>query len=106
MWVQLLILTEEERTGLEVMKLEFILKLKIKRNVWLLADMCQQATKLLRFILSLRLYSSCITSRPGCFTLTVYLIETPFNTFANGADPDQATRVRAVFFYVWMTLKF
>ena len=27
--------------GLEVIKLEFILKLKIKRNDWLLADTCQ-----------------------------------------------------------------
>ena len=31
------------RSGLEVIKLEFILRLKIKRNDWLLADMCQQA---------------------------------------------------------------
>ena len=38
------------------MKLEFILKLKIKHNDWL---------QLLRFILRLRLYSSFITSRPG-----------------------------------------
>ena len=29
--------------GLEVLKLEFILKLKIKRTDWLLADMCPQA---------------------------------------------------------------
>ena len=28
---------------LEVIKLEFILRLKIKRNDWLLADMCPQA---------------------------------------------------------------
>ena len=28
-------------------------------------------------------------------TLTFYLIETPFNTFANRADPDQAALVRA-----------
>ena len=27
--------------------------------------------------------------------LTVYIIDTPFNTFANGADPDQAALVRA-----------
>ena len=27
--------------------------------------------------------------------LTLYLIETPFNTFANGADPDQSALVRA-----------
>ena len=30
-------------TGLEVIKLEFILRLKIKRNNWLLADTCTQA---------------------------------------------------------------
>ena len=29
--------------GLEVIKLEVILRLKIKRNDWLLADMCPQA---------------------------------------------------------------
>ena len=29
--------------GLEVIKLEFSLKLKIKHNDWLLADMCLQA---------------------------------------------------------------
>ena len=39
----------------------------------------------LNFRLSLHLY-------PG---LTVYLIETPFNAFANSADPDQAALVRA-----------
>ena len=27
--------------------------------------------------------------------LTLFLIETPFNTFANRADPDQAAHVRA-----------
>ena len=31
------------RHGLEVIKLEFILKLKINRNDWLLADTCLQA---------------------------------------------------------------
>ena len=30
-------------SGLEVIKLDFILKLKIKRNDWLLADTCPQA---------------------------------------------------------------
>ena len=30
-------------TGLEVIKFEFILKPKIKRNDWLFADMCPQA---------------------------------------------------------------
>ena len=29
--------------GLEVLNLEFILRLKIKRNDWLLADTCPQA---------------------------------------------------------------
>ena len=31
------------RPGLEVIKLEYILNLKIKRNDWLLADTCLQA---------------------------------------------------------------
>ena len=31
------------RAGLEVTKLEFILRLKIKLNDWLLADTCPQA---------------------------------------------------------------
>ena len=31
-------------SGLEVIKLEYILRLKIKRNDWLLVDTCQQAT--------------------------------------------------------------
>ena len=30
-------------SGLEVIKLEFILRLKIKRNDWLFADTCPQA---------------------------------------------------------------
>ena len=29
------------------------------------------------------------------FPLTLYLIETPFNIFANRADPDQAALLRA-----------
>ena len=32
-----------QQPGLEVIKLEFILRLKIKRNDWLLADTCPQA---------------------------------------------------------------
>ena len=51
-------------TGLEVIKLEFILRLKTKRNDWLLCGHVQ-SSQLLRFILSLRLYSSFISSRPG-----------------------------------------
>ena len=31
------------RSGLEVIKLEYSLRLKIKLNDWLLADMCPQA---------------------------------------------------------------
>ena len=50
--------------GLEVIKLEFILTHKIKRNDWQLAD-TSASSKSLRIILSMRLYSSCITSRPG-----------------------------------------
>ena len=30
-------------SGLKVIKLEYILRLKIKRNDWLIADMCLQA---------------------------------------------------------------
>ena len=44
--------------GLEVIKLEFILRLKIKRNDWLLAS-----SQSLRSILSLRMFSGFITSR-------------------------------------------
>ena len=32
---------------------------------------------------------SCILKKIVCM-LTLYLIETPFNTFASGADPNQA----------------
>ena len=36
------------RSGLEVIKVEFFLKLKIKRNDWVLADTCPQAANYLR----------------------------------------------------------
>ena len=49
-------------TGIEVIKLEYILILKIKRNDWLLADTCPQATNHCAF-LSCRMYSSLITWR-------------------------------------------
>ena len=62
------------RPGLKVINLEFILKLKIKRNDWLLADMCPQvanhcayvsaSSQSLRFILSMRMISSFITLGP------------------------------------------
>ena len=51
--------------GTEVIKHEFVLKLKIKRNDWLLAITCPQVANHCYFILSLRLYSSFITSGPG-----------------------------------------
>ena len=44
--------------GLDVIKLEYILKLKIKRNDWL-------HSQPLHFILSLRMNSSFIALRPG-----------------------------------------
>ena len=34
---------EEIRSGLKVIKLEYSLRLKIKRSDWLLADTCPQA---------------------------------------------------------------
>ena len=34
---------ETQKTGPKVIKLEYSLRLKIKRNDWLLVDMCQQA---------------------------------------------------------------
>ena len=49
--------------GLEVIKLEYSLRLKIKRNDWMLAD-TSASSQSLRFILSLRMNSSFITSRP------------------------------------------
>ena len=39
----LLIIPPSSRPGLEVIKLESSLRLKIKLNDWLLADMCRQA---------------------------------------------------------------
>ena len=50
--------------GLEVIKPEYSFRLKIRRNDWLLADMCPQAANHCA-ILSLRMNSSFITSRPG-----------------------------------------
>ena len=35
--------TSVKKPGLKVIKLEYILRLKIKRNDWLLADTCPQA---------------------------------------------------------------
>ena len=57
--------TELSSTCPEVIKLEFILKLKIKRNDWLLAGHGSASSHSLRFILSFRLNSSFITSGPG-----------------------------------------
>ena len=50
--------------GLEVIKLEYILRIKIKRYDWLLADMCPQAANHCAF-LSLTMNSSFITARPA-----------------------------------------
>ena len=50
-------------SGLEVIKLEYSLKLIIKCNDRLLADV-SASSQSLRFILSLRMNSSFITSRP------------------------------------------
>ena len=63
--------------ALEVVKLQFILKLKIKRNDWLLADASNQS---MRFILSLRLYSSFITSRPGPEVIKLFPCLTQLST--------------------------
>ena len=51
------------QVSLVVIKLEFIDKLTIKCNDWLLADKCVRKQPIMRFILSLRLYSSFITSK-------------------------------------------
>ena len=57
------------KPGLKVMKLlEFILKLKIKRNDWLLVDTCPQAANHCAL-----LYSSFITSRPGAAQCQIHL---------------------------------
>ena len=50
--------------GLEVIKLEFILRLKIKCNDWLLADTCPQAANHCAFFESETVLKF-ITSRPG-----------------------------------------
>ena len=57
-------LTQTMISGLEVIKLEYRLRLKIKRNDWLLAD-TSASSQSLRFISSLRMNSSFITLRPG-----------------------------------------
>ena len=51
--------------SLEVVKLRFILKLKIKRNEIKRNDWLLASSQSLCFVLSLRLYSSFITSGPG-----------------------------------------
>ena len=56
------------KPSLEVIKLEFILKLKINCTDWQLADMCLvHSSQSLSFILSLRLKQSFITPRPDQF---------------------------------------
>ena len=60
--------------GLEVIKLEFILRLKIKCNDWLIADTCPQAANHWAFILSLSLSSSFITSKSGLLKKTLWVL--------------------------------
>ena len=57
---------ERVKPCLEVIIFEYSLKLKIKRIDWLLADTCHvsASSQSLRFILSLKMNSSFITSRP------------------------------------------
>ena len=52
------------QTGLEVINLEYSLRLKIKRNDWLLAGKCPQAANHSVFF-SMRMNLSFITSTPG-----------------------------------------
>ena len=67
--------------GLDVIKLEFILRLKIKRNDWLLADTCVSAiSQSLRFILSLRMNSCFISSRPGPKVIKLFSYSTQLST--------------------------
>ena len=83
--------------GLEVIKLQFSLKLKIKHNDWLLGDV-SASSQSLRFILSLRMNSSFITSRPGIsafFSLyaissTSYTRQVVFHTIVCGSNNDNA----------------
>ena len=59
--------------GRDVIKLEYSLKLKIKRKNWLLSDLIESSQSL-RLFLSLRVYSSFITSRPGSYQVCVCLM--------------------------------
>ena len=57
----------------EVIKLEYSLKLKIKRNDWLLADMCPQAVS------HCALFGGCLYSRNqnvnlGCIVLNLHTL--------------------------------
>ena len=52
-----------KKHGLEVIKPEYSLKLKIKRNNWLLADMCSQAANHCAYF-EFKNDSCFITSRP------------------------------------------
>ena len=57
-------------SGLEVIKLEYSLRLKIKRNDWLLVDTCPQATNHCDLFFGLRMNSSFIITRPGLLDTT------------------------------------
>ena len=67
-------LEEEERAGPEVIKHKFILKLKIKRNDWLLADTCPQVANhctLLLYYFEFETVPKFYTSGPGCFAFII-----------------------------------
>ena len=64
-------------TGLKVIKLEFILKLKIKHSGWLLAYTCRQAANHCTYILSLRMNLSFINSGPGNATIKIQWYDIP-----------------------------
>ena len=85
-------------TGLEVIKLEFILRPKIKRNDWLLAD-TSTSSQSFRFILSLRMNSSFITSRPVLRVLMI-IIDNCSSSFFRSASytwPIQLVVLRMLF---------
>ena len=63
------------KSGLDVIKLKFILKLEIKRND-VACGHVSPSSQLLCFILSLRLYSSFITSKPDNDDVQTALQET------------------------------
>ena len=64
--------------GLKVIKLEYILRLKIKRNDWLIVDTCPQAANHYALFLSLRMNSSFINLRPGGWLSQLVILKLRF----------------------------